>query len=520
MNDVQKGLLDGILAAPDDDLPRRVYADWLEADGQAARAEFVRLQLDHDALPRWDVGRVHSRLRQRELLAEHDEAWRAALPEAEGVRWGRWGRGFVERVAFDDPSILAARGVELQREALFSHVMMRWPRLKQRRDLPAIPGVTALTLVGATLSDTDLQWLGESELLSTVRELNLVESQLTAEALAMLLRSPHVRRLRALRLPGHNFANEGVAALVGADLPELVDLDLGVPSGDDLGSGGRYEETMDAEAGGWLAAWPGLARLHTLVLTGNQLGLEGLSALLSSPHVVNVKTLSLRGTADYDYETDGGRPDVLVAFSRAAPGLALDEVDLSECECTKVSTPILVGSSALSSLKILHYDYTNGGPWKALLAAPWAPGLHVLSANDCGDDGIKAIMAAQLPELHTLSMSSHYGWSQPSKFGKQLAKVEQRALVSLTMQDANPEDDDLKAIGKAKTLPALRSLDLRAEEWGDMEVSEEATEAFVASPVGAQLQSLMLGIEGVDRAPEPERDAFDVTEYRGTLHHL
>ncbi len=45
--------LDAIFAAPDDDLPRLVYADWLEERGQQAYAEFIRLccRLASEVLP-------------------------------------------------------------------------------------------------------------------------------------------------------------------------------------------------------------------------------------------------------------------------------------------------------------------------------------------------------------------------------------------------------------------------------------------------------------------------------------
>jgi uncharacterized protein (TIGR02996 family) len=36
-------LLPAVLAAPDDDLPRLVYADALEEAGDVARAEFIRV---------------------------------------------------------------------------------------------------------------------------------------------------------------------------------------------------------------------------------------------------------------------------------------------------------------------------------------------------------------------------------------------------------------------------------------------------------------------------------------------
>ena len=42
----ENALLAAVLAAPDDDLPRLVYADWLEENGQPERAEFIRVQCD------------------------------------------------------------------------------------------------------------------------------------------------------------------------------------------------------------------------------------------------------------------------------------------------------------------------------------------------------------------------------------------------------------------------------------------------------------------------------------------
>ena len=38
----------GILERPDDDVARLVYADWLEENGEAERAEFIRLQVEVD----------------------------------------------------------------------------------------------------------------------------------------------------------------------------------------------------------------------------------------------------------------------------------------------------------------------------------------------------------------------------------------------------------------------------------------------------------------------------------------
>lgn len=47
----ERSLLSAILATPDDDLPRLVYADWLEEHDDPLRAELIRLQCEIDADP-------------------------------------------------------------------------------------------------------------------------------------------------------------------------------------------------------------------------------------------------------------------------------------------------------------------------------------------------------------------------------------------------------------------------------------------------------------------------------------
>jgi uncharacterized protein (TIGR02996 family) len=47
----ESALLGTILDQPDDDVPRLVYADWLDEHGDADRARFIRLQCAADELP-------------------------------------------------------------------------------------------------------------------------------------------------------------------------------------------------------------------------------------------------------------------------------------------------------------------------------------------------------------------------------------------------------------------------------------------------------------------------------------
>src|SRR3954463_15201453 len=47
----EEAFVQAILADPEDDTPRLVFADWLDEHGQHARAEFIRLQCRLAAAP-------------------------------------------------------------------------------------------------------------------------------------------------------------------------------------------------------------------------------------------------------------------------------------------------------------------------------------------------------------------------------------------------------------------------------------------------------------------------------------
>mgnify|MGYP002777973984 CR=1 FL=1 len=76
----EQGLLADIREHPDDASLRRIYADWLDDHGDAARAEFIRVQLDLAALGEWDDARPALEKRQAQLLREHEQRWLTGLP--------------------------------------------------------------------------------------------------------------------------------------------------------------------------------------------------------------------------------------------------------------------------------------------------------------------------------------------------------------------------------------------------------------------------------------------------------
>src|SRR5947208_3209778 len=74
----EEALRRAVVASPDDDLPRLVYADWLEDAGDPDRAEFIRAQVQLARAPPWEPFAVQARYRRPELLS--GAPWRDHLP--------------------------------------------------------------------------------------------------------------------------------------------------------------------------------------------------------------------------------------------------------------------------------------------------------------------------------------------------------------------------------------------------------------------------------------------------------
>src|SRR5580704_9481671 len=102
--------LRAVLDAPGDDLPRLIYADWLDEHGDPDRAEFIRSQIELARLPRSAPGRKPLRARAAELLRRHRAAWLAPLPRLPEVRFNGFERGFPSRVVTTEPSFLLYAG--------------------------------------------------------------------------------------------------------------------------------------------------------------------------------------------------------------------------------------------------------------------------------------------------------------------------------------------------------------------------------------------------------------------------
>jgi uncharacterized protein (TIGR02996 family) len=83
MTDDERGFINAIIESPDCDTVRLVYADWLEERGQMERAEFIRLSIAHDGVPKTRTPEMpHHEWRQIRDRAESlfDWNWRDWFP--------------------------------------------------------------------------------------------------------------------------------------------------------------------------------------------------------------------------------------------------------------------------------------------------------------------------------------------------------------------------------------------------------------------------------------------------------
>lgn len=328
--------LAAVVADPDDDTARLVFADWLQESGDDARAEFIRLQIDLD-----NGGPAEGSVeRQRDLLAGHRAAWLAGYPPwavaglersfrrgfptavhatprqwwRDGDRLRRWlpleevsieGEATECPDAFARPSLVGLKRLALNRIGA--------AELRALAASAAPASLESLQLAGGQPAyrpytppdETALRPLLGADNLSNLRELR-VHFDRFGDALGLLVGgSPHLRGLRVLclsdgmgdgaarrlfdspnlanvthlALPHNPIGDSGLRGLVRSKhATALVDLDL-------------RHAALTAESGRLLAAWPGLRGVRYLHLGGNALGLAGLTALCESPYLTALRTL-------------------------------------------------------------------------------------------------------------------------------------------------------------------------------------------------------------------------------------
>jgi uncharacterized protein (TIGR02996 family) len=291
-------LLAAITANPDDDLPRLVYADWLEEYGEAGRAEFIRVQCRTQHMRRGDEGLDDLLNRENELRAE-------LFPHLQklGTELVFFRRGFLERVA---------SGVLNFREH-----------------------AAALTPDLAPAFELDLSYWTEDD---RDRELLRADREAYCEALGASLRRPELRRCVSLALPG--VGEEGARqALSSPQLTNLRRLDYSSSeAGPELKAVAgatfanlRWLDLRDGSSANgspelwWFTRSPHLAKLEHLNFCGNHVRGDHLQALTEEAEVPHLRHLDLSHNDLTAFDASH-----CLFFNRSERMPALEELDLSQ----------------------------------------------------------------------------------------------------------------------------------------------------------------------------------------------
>lgn len=203
MSPDELALMKAIYAAPDDDMPRLVYADWLDEQGNAeqqAHAEFIRLQCERYRVnPNSGIS-----LREQRILEEWERTWRHKLPE--GMRDGiGFRRGFIYKVRCNVADIVNV-----------------WS------DGFILPPITSLHV---NIDNVSIAWMNlqKPEMMLPLYSLRLscTMTAVGAEALYVLnILGPHPR-LRSLTIHDTQFSRRGTDMLANTEaFPNLKQLYL------------------------------------------------------------------------------------------------------------------------------------------------------------------------------------------------------------------------------------------------------------------------------------------------------
>jgi uncharacterized protein (TIGR02996 family) len=236
----QDSFLDAILADPEDDTPRLVCADWLEENGDAERAEFIRTQIRLAQLPPEAPNRMALAAREKMLLRKNGRRWAEPL---RGLDWSwRFERGFISALQIHpfyhvtvpalarvvdlapirmlsipddcpegDALVAAAPLMTRLRELRFEYTAFHYPgRLSDSVQTlltsPHVAGLKKLYIVGGRnwgwLSKKSLRAIITSPSLTGLTDLTLVHDRhgLSGDLIRILARSPRKANLERLSL--------------------------------------------------------------------------------------------------------------------------------------------------------------------------------------------------------------------------------------------------------------------------------------------------------------------------------
>lgn len=258
--DEQAALLTAIVAEPDDDAPRLVYADWLQEHGDEEQAQFIRdwikfaNDLDEDQELAWQLKSVAERKAYDWLTA----IGVTGFPLIPSGGWGHsYDCGMPDRLCYERvdqfienaPTLFTrvpVRTVWIEdispSDGEWLSVMADLPGLLQLRELDLesrrtfgrpegfarlitsryMANLEVLRVSNAALTDDDVQAFNEAKHLGNLESLALSHNQLTAVGALAIVRSRWLPRLQRLALGQNPIAEDWSTGSVYRDLVSVL----------------------------------------------------------------------------------------------------------------------------------------------------------------------------------------------------------------------------------------------------------------------------------------------------------
>ncbi|MCA9070119.1 MAG: TIGR02996 domain-containing protein [Planctomycetaceae bacterium] len=305
-----QSFIEAIQANPGDEIPRLVYADWLDEQGDP-RGELIRIQCEIARRPDNDLKRKQLEVGAEELLAEYGETWLEPLRElgAVGVSARCFHLGLVERLKISTEDFLSNVEALCQIEP-------------------------ALTMVQLTNIGPYIDEFAKEQIPPQITTLDLSGNKLTALHCQTLCGSTITDQLTTLDLKFNHLDNAALGDLCAVTWPKLQRLDLS-------------RNRIGLDGASILASQSTLPELKVLQLGMNRIGDEGFSALLKSQSLGKLEELHLGSNG----------------IGNASVSNLLDRVTRKSMMTLKDSTSTveLVKSELPPALKVLNLRYNRIG---------------------------------------------------------------------------------------------------------------------------------------------------------------
>ncbi len=267
--DDERALIAAVAQAPDDDLPRLVFADWLDEHGRDVWAELIRVQCELASVT-GEEERASLVARERGLLGDYGPHFRPAAADFDRFEVALH-RGFPWKITLQPATVASLDGCLLRTNPTVRAVL--FARFTVHAEFTEAVG----------LGSGQIDWADFSH--SRVGD---------AGCVALTARCPWVGAVRGLVLRGNSVGPAGATALAEASCFEP-------------GEGGQLEyldlmHNRVADAGAIaLVGSSAMTRVRRLDLGYNAIGDSGACAIAASPHLTSLETLVLEGntlTAD------------------------------------------------------------------------------------------------------------------------------------------------------------------------------------------------------------------------------